>query len=396
MTVSPAAAVLEILRHSLPSGTPLHAPVFEGREWEYVKDCLDTGWVSTAGGYVDRFEKLICERIGCRDAITAVNGTSALHVLITAIGVEAGDEIIMPALTFVATANAVAHAAATPHFADVERRTMGLDPAALDAYLTSVTEIHDKACFNTNTGARIRAIVAVHVFGHPCDMDGLSAVARKFNLDLLEDAAESLGSDIGGTPIGALARAGVLSFNGNKTITTGGGGAIVTNDTVLGNRIRHLATTAKKPHAWAYEHDAVGFNYRMPNINAALGCAQIELLDRFIEEKRGLAGWYRDRLKSVRGAEFVDETPGNRSNFWLNAVLLENQSQRDHLLEQAHALGIGLRPAWQPMHRLPMYANCPRGELSVTEDICARLVNLPSGVETAREVVNRRSDAGPS
>ena len=356
---------------------------------------MDTGWVSPAGDYVDSFEKLIRNQVGSRAAVATVNGTTALHVLITAIGVEPGDEIIMPALTFVATANAVAHAAATPHFADIERSTMGLDPANLDAYLTKVAEVRNQACFNRETGARIRAIVAVHVFGHPCDLDGLAAVARRFNLVLLEDAAESLGSDFCGKPTGAIARAGILSFNGNKTITTGGGGAVVTNDTALGNRIRHLATTAKKPHAWLYEHDAVGFNYRMPNINAALGCAQMERLDRFIEEKRRLADWYRKRLQLVRGVEFVDETPGNRSNFWLNAILLEDEAQRDQLLEQAHALDINLRPAWQAMHHLPMYAKCPRSDLSVTEDICKRLLNLPSGVETAREVASQHSDARP-
>lgn len=387
--MSPSAAVLAILRDALPEGAPLHAPVFEGREWEYVKDCLDTGWVSTAGGYVDRFEQLIRDRVGSGDAIAAVNGTAALHVLLAAIGVEAGDEVIVPALTFVATANAVAHTGATPHFADIERTTLGLDPARLDTYIMAVAEVSGDVLYNRKTGARIRAIVAVHVFGHPCDMDGLGAVARKYKLDLLEDAAESLGSIHDGTPTGAIGRAGILSFNGNKTITTGGGGAIVTNDTALGDRIRHLATTAKTPHAWAYEHDAVGFNYRMPNINAALGCAQIELLDRFIMEKRGLADWYRDRLQSVGGVEFVDEAPGNRSNFWLNAVLLEDQAQRDRLLAEARAHKIGLRPAWRPMHRLPMYVNCPRSDLSVTDDICARLVNLPSGVESAREIARQ-------
>ena len=394
--MSPAAAMLTILRDALPSGAPLHAPVFEGREWEYVKDCLDTGWVSTAGEYVDRFEHLIRDRVGSSDAIAAVNGTAALHVLLVAIGVEAGDEVIIPALTFVATANSVAHVGATPHFADIERTTLGLDPARLDAYLTVVGEVRGDVLCNKMTGAPIRAIVAVHVFGHPCDMGGLGTVARKFNLDLLEDAAESLGSIHGGTPTGAIGRAGILSFNGNKTITTGGGGAIVTNDAALGDRIRHLATTAKKSHAWAYEHDAVGFNYRMPNINAALGCAQIELLDRFVTEKRGLADWYRDRLQSVGGAEFVDEAPGNHSNFWLNAVLLDDQAQRDQLLEDAHTHNIGLRPAWRPMHRLPMYAGCPRSDLSVTEDICARLVNLPSGVGTAREIAQQISGAASS
>jgi perosamine synthetase len=386
-SVSPAQAVLALLRDALPSGAPLHAPVFEGREWEYLKDCLDTGWVSSVGQYVDRFEQQICDRVGCTNAIATVSGTAALHALLAATGIGQGDEVILPALTFVATANAVMHAGAMPHFADIERTTLGIDPARLEAQLAASGEIRDGALYNRETGARVRAIVAVHIFGHPCDMEGLGAVARKFHLDLLEDAAESLGSLLSGRPTGAIGRAGILSFNGNKTVTTGGGGAIVTDDEALGKRIRHLTTTAKIPHAWTYEHDAVGFNYRMPNINAALGCAQMELLDRFLAEKRHLADWYRDRLCPLGGVEFVDEAAGNRGNFWLNAILMDTRAERDRLLSEAHAHGIGLRPAWRPMHQLPMYTGCPRGALSVTEEICDRLVNLPSGVNAARQIV---------
>lgn len=390
-TVLPTTAVLAILRDVLPSGAPLHAPVFEGREWEYVKDCLDTGWVSSVGAYVDRIEDMICDRTAAATAIATVNGTAALHALLVASGVGSGDEVIMPALTFVATANAVVHSGARPHFSDIGRDTLGLDPVCLDAYLAEITEMRDGAPFNRKSGARIGAIVAVHVFGHPCDMDGLSRVAENYRLNLFEDAAESLGSLYGGRPTGAIGRAGVLSFNGNKTVTTGGGGAIVTNDGELGARLRHLTTTAKKPHAWEYDHDAVGFNYRMPNINAALGCAQLERLDEFISEKRALAGWYRDRFTPLDGVEFIDEANDGRSNFWLNAILLGDRTTRDALLEAAHRNHIGLRPAWRPMHELPMYADCPRSDLPVTEDICARLVNLPSGVEAARQILGRSS-----
>lgn len=386
-TVSPEAALLSILQGALPSGAPLHAPVFEGREWEYVKDCIDTGWVSSIGAYVDRIEQMICERMAATNAIATVNGTTALHALLVATGTGLGDEVILPALTFVATANAVVHAGAKPHFSDIERGTLGLDPVCLDAHLSAIVEMRDGVPFNRDTGSRISAIIAVHVFGHPCNLDGLDRVAKKFNLDLFEDAAESLGSLYGGRPTGVIGRAGVLSFNGNKTVTTGGGGAIVTNDQELGACLRHLTTTAKKPHPWVYDHDAVGFNYRMPNINAALGCAQLELLDRFISEKRALAGWYRDRILPLASVEFIDEAPESRSNFWLNAVLLRDCNARDSLLEAAHSHGIGLRPAWRPMHELPMYADCPQSDMSVTNDICARLVNLPSGVEAARQIL---------
>ena len=380
-------AVADILVSALPDGAALHEPVFGGREWDYVKDCLDTAWVSSVGGYIDRFEQMLRDRMECGDAIATVNGTAALHVLLEALGIGDGDEVVIPALTFVATANAVAHAGATPHFADIDPATLGLDPKRLADHLADTAERRDGALVNRHTGRRIRAVVAVHVFGHPCDIDGLTGVAEAFGIDLIEDAAESLGSTYRGRPTGALGRAGTLSFNGNKTVTTGGGGAVLTNDPELGKRLRHLSTTAKAPHAWAYFHDAVGFNYRMPNINAALGCAQLEQLDDFLDVKRRLAGWYRDRLADLPRVAFVDEPAGTQSNFWLNAILLDDSAARDALLKACNDQEIGLRPAWDPMHRLPMFASCPRAALDATEDICARLVNLPSGVGAARAIL---------
>ena len=385
-------AVADMLTSALPKGAALHEPVFGGREWDYVKDCLDTGWVSSVGGYIDRFEQMLRDRLHCHDAIATINGTAALHVLMEALEIGAGDEVILPALTFVATANAVAHAGATPHFADIDPVTLGLDPQRLSEHLSQSAERRDGALVNRDTGRPIRAVVAVHVFGHPCDIDGLNGVVQSFGIDLIEDAAESLGSIYRSRPTGALGRAGTLSFNGNKTVTTGGGGAVLTNDPDLGRRVRHLSTTAKAPHRWEYFHDAVGFNYRMPNINAALGCAQLEQLDGFLDVKRSLAGWYRDRISGLSDITFVDEPAGSRSNFWLNAVLLNGAAARDSLLKTCNERGIGLRPAWAPMHRLPIFAACPSAPLDVTEDICGRLVNLPSGVGAARAILGKAAE----
>ena len=388
--VAAVDTLLALLVDALPDGAALHAPRFEGREWDYVKDCLDTGWVSSVGGYVDRFEDMLRERVGCAAAIATVNGTTALHVLMASLGLQRGDEVMMPSLTFVATANAVAHAGGVPHLVDIERRTLGLDPARLEVRLADVGEMRNGVVFNRQTGARIRAIIAVHAFGHPCDLPAIAAIAARYGLPLIEDAAESLGSTQNGRPTGAQGFAGIFSFNGNKTVTTGGG-AVITDDAEFAGRVRHLATTAKKPHRWAYDHDAVGFNYRMPNINAALGCAQLEQLDGFIAHKRALAAWYRARIADICGAEFIDEPDGCVSNFWLNAVLLPDRQSRHELLAAANDRGIALRPAWVPMHRLPMYAEGPQDALPVTEDICDRLVNLPSGVEAARIILEGRS-----
>ena len=285
-----STAVVKALASVVRPPAALHEPEIAGNEWTYVKECLDTGWVSSVGSYVDRFEAMIAEQTGAKHAIATVNGTAALHACYTLAGVKAGDEVIVPTLTFVGTANAVAYLGAAPHFADSDERTLGLDPVSLEEHLSDIAEVRDGACVNRISGRPIKAVVAVHLYGHPADLDALAAVCRRFDLTLIEDAAESIGSYYKGRHTGNHGRLAALSFNGNKIVTTGGGGAILTNDDALAAIAKHLTTTAKRPHAWAYDHDRVGFNYRMPNINAAMGCAQLERLEDMLERKRTLAG----------------------------------------------------------------------------------------------------------
>jgi perosamine synthetase len=359
---------------------PLHEPRFAGREWEYVKQCLDSGWVSSAGGFVDTFEAKLAELCRASFAVAIVNGTAALHTALRLAGVGPGDEVIVPALTFVATANAVSYCGAVPHFVDCDARGLGIDAAKLRAHLDRVAERRNAALVNRETGRTIRAVVPVHVFGHPADMDALNAVCAAAGLVVVEDATESLGSTYRGRPCGGLAQLGVLSFNGNKVVTTGGGGAVVTNDQALARRAKHLTTTAKIPHEWEFVHDEVGWNYRLPNLNAALGLAQLEQLGGFVAAKRALARRYAAAFAGVRGAALVAEPEGSASNYWLNAILLDDDSgrARDAVLRVTHDAGLLTRPAWTPMHRLAMFRDCPRGDLAVTESIARRLVNLPS------------------
>ena len=359
---------------------PLHAPTFEGREWEYVKDCLDTGWVSSAGQYVPQFERALCEYTGSPFAVAVVNGTAALQVALLLAGVVAGDEVLIPALTFIATANAVSYCGAVPHFVDSEEATLGADPDALAAHLAEVAEVRNGTCVNRRTGAAIRAFVPMHTFGHPVRLEALSALCERYHIALVEDAAESLGSTYRGRHAGTFGRLACLSFNGNKIVTTGGGGAILTSDPVLAQHARHLVTTARVAHAWSFIHDEVGYNYRLPNLNAALGCAQVESLPSFVERKRRVAERYLAAFADVRGARVVREPEGARSNYWLNAVLLDREMacHRDEVLAETNRRGIMTRPVWTLMHRLPMYASAPRADLSGAEDIERRLVNVPS------------------
>lgn len=381
--MSLADSVLSALAGVLPAGgfKPLHEPSFEGNEWAYVKECIDTGWVSTAGKYVDRFEAMLQEFTGARRAVAVVNGTAALHMALLLAGVQPGDEVLMPALTFAATANAAAHLGAVPHFADCQERTLGLDPARLSAHLDQIAERRAGGVFNRLTGRRLAAVVPMHTFGHPVDLDPLAALCGRWSLPLVEDSAESLGSWYKGRHTGRFGKVGVLSFNGNKTVTCGGGGAILTEDEDLGVLAKHLTTTAKVPHKWEYFHDAVGYNYRLPNLNAALGCAQLELLPEFLKRKRALAEAYRQAFESVPGVTLVTEPEGCVSNYWLNALLLdqEDMALRDEILEKTNAAGIMTRPAWTLMHRLPMYQACPRMDLSVSEGLEKRIINIPSG-----------------
>lgn len=376
-------SVIAAVWRVLPEGQgpfALHEPHFAGNEWRYVKECLDTGWVSSVGAYVDAFESRLAEYADVRRAVAVVNGTAALHTGLRLIGVERGEEVIVPALTFVATANAVAYCGAVPHFVDSEERTLGLDASKLERHLSETAEVTRDGCRNRLTGRPIRAVIAMHAFGHPVDLDALAEVCRRFRLELIEDAAEALGSYYKGEHVGNRGRVSVLSFNGNKTITTGGGGALLTNDPDLADRAKHLTTTAKLPHPLRYDHDQLGYNYRLPNLNAAVGCAQLEQMPSLLERKRVLAARYARAFERVSGVRFVVEPDFGRSNYWLNTLLLapEFASSRDDLLARMNDRGIGVRPAWTLMPKLPMYRDCPRMDLSASESIQARLLNLPS------------------
>ncbi len=382
MNISPAMIVDAIKSVLMGVELPvsLHEPSFVGREWQLVKDCLDSGYVSSVGEYVDRFEQQLAQYLGAEHVVAVVNGTAALHISLLLAGVKPGDEVIVPALTFVATANAVSYCSATPHFADSEQRTLGLDAAKLRQYLAAILRQDGEQWVNKSTGCRVAAIMPMHTFGHPVDMDALNDVAGQYGLPMIEDAAESLGSRYKERTAGTLSSLAAISFNGNKTITTGGGGAIVTSDKTLAQRAKHLTTTAKVPHPWEISHDEIGFNYRMPNLNAALGCAQLEQLPGFIEQKRALADKYREAFSGLGGVKFFQEPEFARSNYWLNTLMLDEITlpQRDEVLETLNNEGIMARPAWTLMHKLPMYQGCPRMDLSVAEELQQRLINLPS------------------
>ncbi len=360
----------------------LHEPYLEGNAWEYVRQCLDTGWVSSVGQYVDQFESLLAEYTGVARAVAVVNGTAALHLALRLVGVGPDDEVLCPALSFVATANAISYCGATPHFVDIEERTLGIDPFRLDAYLRELVVIRDGAPHNRQTGRLLRAIVPMHTFGHPVDMDPLLEVASRYRLVVVEDAAESLGSQYKGRHTGSLGRIAAVSFNGNKIVTTGGGGAILTNDLELANRAKHVSTTAKVPHRWKYDHDQLGFNYRLPNLNAALGCAQLELLPEMLAQKRSLAEEYQRVFREVQGISVFREAGFATSNYWLNVLLLD-ESESAHLeeiLEATNEDGIMTRPAWTLLSDLPMYRNCPAMPLPTSRSVQTRAINVPSSV----------------
>lgn len=381
-----AARVLAALRSAVgPGPVALHEPHLAGNEWRYLKECLDSNYVSSVGRFVDRFEAELVACTGAKHAIAVVNGTAALHVALRLAGVQAGDEVLVPAMTFVATSNAVSYCGALPHFVDSEERTLGMDARALREHLGTATEQRAGVCVNRHTGRPIRAMVPMHVFGHPVDVDGLLALARDFRLAVVEDAAESLGSLYQGVHTGCFGLLGTLSFNGNKTITTGGGGAILTNDAQLARAAKHLTTTAKLPHRWEYRHDEVGFNYRMPNLNAALGCAQLEQLPGLLAAKRRLHRRYAAAFATVPGVRLVTEPAGCRSNYWLQTLLLDHAGERDEVLELSNDAGFMTRPIWVLNHRLPAFRDSPRMSLPVAEALEQRVVNVPSSAQLAME-----------
>src|SRR5262245_20159386 len=383
-------AVVTSVLGSSQSMVALHEPEFAGHEWQYVKDCIDTGWVSSVGGYVDRFERDLADYTGSARVVAVVNGTAALHLALLLAGVQPGDEVIVPTLTFVATANAVSYCGAFPHFADVKLPALGVDPDKLDRHLADILERRGGRTFNRLTGRPVSAVVVMHAFGHPAEIEQLCEVCARHGLPLVEDAAEALGSTWQGRHCGTFGTIGTLSFNGNKVVTTAGGGALLIEDDAVGIRAKQLSTTAKIPPPWLYIHDAVGFNYRMPNINAALGCAQLERVESLVAEKRRLARAYQDAFSRLGGVSFLREPPGSRSNYWLIAILLDQRSEaaaRDAVLERLNRANYMARPAWTLMHHLAPYANAPRmSDLSVAESIERTLINVPSTPKLARQL----------
>ncbi len=358
---------------------PLHEPRFCGNEKQYVMDTIDSTFVSSVGAYVDKFEEMMQGITKTRKAVAVVNGTAGLQVALRLAGVNAGDEVITQALTFVATANSIAYNNAHPVFLDVDLDTMGLSPLAVENFLEEFGEIRGEACFNKITNKKIAACVPMHTFGFPVRIDELLIVCKKWHIPIVEDAAESLGSYYKGQPTGSFGELGVFSFNGNKIVTSGGGGAILTNNLDLGEKAKHLTTTAKKPHSYEYVHDELAYNYRMPNLNAALACAQLENLDLFLEKKRELAGEYA-RFFENRNIKFRKEMPDTKANYWLMAIELENREQRDLFLKATNQAKIMTRPIWQLMYKLPMYQDCFKDVQINAEFLEDRIVNISSSV----------------
>ncbi len=358
---------------------PLHEPRFLGNEKKYVADTIDSTFVSSVGAYVDKFELMISSISGTNKSIGVVNGTSALQVALRLAGINAGDEVITQALTFIATINAIIYNGAAPIFIDVDIDTMGLSPNAVDAFLEEFGEMREGICYNKKTNRKIAACMPMHTFGFPVHLDDLLKVCNKWNIPLVEDAAEAIGSEYHSKPIGSFGKLGVFSFNGNKIVTSGGGGAIVTNDIELGIKAKHLTTTAKVPHPYEYVHDEIGYNFRMPNLNAALACAQLEQLPKFIESKRTLALEYDSFFRS-NGIKFRTELPQTKANYWLMCVELENKQERETFLKVTNENGVMTRPIWQLIFKSPLYSRFQKDEQINATYLEDRIVNIPSSV----------------
>ena len=358
---------------------PLHAPTFAGNEKRYLADCIDTTFVSSVGEYVGRFERMMCDITGASHAVAITNGTLALHMALIIAGVRDGDEVITQPLSFVATCNAIAYERAHPVFVDVDLDTMSLSPAALEEFLSSNAEKTVGGCRNRRTGRRIRAVVPMHTFGLPGRIEEIGEICDRWGLVLVEDAAESIGSYIGTRHTGTFGRIGAFSFNGNKTVTSGGGGCIVTNDAALAKHAKHLSTTAKVPHAWDFNHDEIGYNYRLPNINAALACAQLEQLEGFVANKRKTALAYIARCGQL-GIDIVQERPGTTANYWLTAILTRDAVERDAFLKYSNDAGVMTRPIWKLMNDLPMFAQEASAPIPNARSLDERVVNIPSSV----------------
>lgn len=359
---------------------PLHVPTFRGNEKKYLNECIDTTFVSSVGKFVDRFEEMMVEYTGTQKAVVCVNGTNALHMAMLLVGVEREDEVITQALTFIATCNAISYIGAHPVFIDVDKDTMGLSPDAMEAWLKENAAIKGESCYNRRTGRRIKACVPMHTFGHPVHLDKLVEVCNRYHIELIEDAAESLGSFYKGKHTGTFGKIGAISFNGNKTITTGGGGMLLFQDETLGKFAKHLTTQAKVPHRWEFVHDHIGYNYRMPNINAALGCAQLEEIDHILANKRETAEKYKEFFSDKENIQFFTEPEGSKSNYWLNAVLLKDKKVQHQFLEYTNDHAVMTRPVWELMNRLPMFKDCETDGLQNTVCFADRVVNIPSSV----------------
>jgi perosamine synthetase len=358
---------------------PLHEPRFTGNEKAYLNECIDSTFVSSVGKFVNKFEEQIQDYTGAKYAKATVNGTSALHIALVAIGVETDDEVITQALTFVATANAISYQKAHPVFVDVDKDTLGMSPKSLEHFLSTNVELRNGIPFNKISNRKISACVPMHTFGHPCKIDEIISLCNQYNIPVIEDSAESLGSFYKGKHTGTYGKIGIISFNGNKTITCGGGGMIITDDEALAQKIIHLTTTAKVAHKWNYEHDEIGYNYRLTNVSAALGCAQMENLPSFIENKRELATMYIDFFKQ-KGIQFIHEPKNSTSNYWLNAILFKDKKERDEFLDYSNNNGVMTRPVWHLMNDLKMFENCQTTDLTNSIYLSERLVNIPSSV----------------
>ena len=359
---------------------PLSVPKFIGNEKKYLEECIDTTFVSSVGKFVDRFEEMVAEYTGAKKAVVCVSGTNALHMAMLLVGVERDDEVLTQALTFIATCNAISYIGAHPVFIDVDKDTMGLSPIAVKAWLEKNAEVKEGTCYNKTTGRRIKCCVPMHTFGHPVHLDELVEICNEWHIELVEDAAESIGSFYKGKHTGTFGKVGAISFNGNKTITTGGGGMLLFMDEDLGKFAKHLTTQAKVPHRWEFVHDHIGYNYRMPNINAAIGCAQMEHLENFIINKRETAAKYAEFFKDMDKIEFFKEPAECRSNYWLNAVILKDKEAQLDFLQQTNDNGVMTRPIWELMNRLPMFENCQNDGLKNTIWFADRVVNIPSSV----------------
>ena len=388
--------------HNLYGGgdfIPLSVPVFIGNEKKYINECIDTTFVSSVGKFVDRFENDMAAYTGAKRAVVCVSGTNALHMSLMLVGVKRDDEVLTQALTFIATCNALSYIGAYPVFLDVDRSTMGLSPDAMKEWLQKNAEVrkntrineldrnHDfafqedeYACFNKNTGRRIKACVPMHTFGHPVRIEEITALCKEWHIELVEDAAESIGSLYKGKHTGTFGKIGAISFNGNKTITTGGGGMMLFNDEEFGAYAKHITTQAKIPHRWEFRHDHIGYNYRMPNINAALGCAQLEHIEEYVASKRETAKAYEEFFNDIPDIEFFVDTPNTRSNYWLNVVILKDKEAQLNFLEYTNDNGVMTRPIWELMNRLPMFEKCENDGLKNTIWFADRVVNIPSSV----------------